>query len=128
MSLTSRVLDLEEYLMRRQFMKYNLRFYWKSPGRDNSNFEDYGHAFIRTFSNIACYQLDRNTFEAELLRRNRESPRLEFCPGADELDVTLNDDAPHVVAFSAGNLCAAAQRGERETKPRRRCRSRSSTL
>jgi flavin-dependent dehydrogenase len=96
----SKVLDLEEYLLRRQFMKYNLRFYWKSAGRDNTRFEDYGQAYIRTFSNIACYQLDRNTFEAEVLRRNCESPRLEFCPGAAELDVTLNEDAPHVVTFA----------------------------
>ncbi len=28
-----------------------------------------------------------------------------------------------VVAFSAGNLCAIAQRGERDTKPRRSCQS-----
>src|SRR6516225_8991174 len=77
----SKVLDLEEYLLRKQFMKYNLRFYWKSPGRDNSRFEDYGHSFIRTFSNIVCYQLDRNTFETELLRRNCEDPRLDFRPG-----------------------------------------------
>jgi hypothetical protein len=33
-----------------------------------------------------------------------------------------------VVACSAGNLCASAQRGERETKPSRRCRSSRSTL
>jgi flavin-dependent dehydrogenase len=98
----SKVLDLEEYLLRRQFMKYNLRFYWKSAGRDNSRFEDYGQSYIRTFSDIACYQLDRNTFEAELLRRNRESPRLEFCPGASDLDVTLREGAPHRVAFAAG--------------------------
>src|SRR6516225_7055577 len=26
----SKVLDLEEYLLSRQYMKYNLRFYWKS--------------------------------------------------------------------------------------------------
>src|SRR5712691_10975704 len=64
----ARVLDLEEYLFRNQYMKYNLRFYWKTAGRDNSRFEDFGHSYIRTFSNIACYQLDRNTFETELLR------------------------------------------------------------
>lgn len=97
----SKVLDLEEYLFRKQFMKYNLRFYWKSAGRDNRRFEDYGHSFIRTFSNIACYQLDRNTFEAELLRRNGEDPRLDFRPGVVDLDVTLNEDMPHVLTFSA---------------------------
>jgi flavin-dependent dehydrogenase len=96
----AKVLDLEEYLLRKQFMKYNLRFYWKSPGRDNSRFEDYGHSFIRTFSNIACYQLDRNTFEAELLRRNCENPRLTFCAGTTDLDVSLNEGGPHTIAFS----------------------------
>ena len=33
-----------------------------------------------------------------------------------------------VVAFSAGNLCAIAQRGVRDTKPSRSCQSRRSTL
>src|SRR5947207_11913769 len=37
----SKVLDMEEYLFHKQLMKYNLRFYWKSGGRDNSRFEDY---------------------------------------------------------------------------------------
>jgi flavin-dependent dehydrogenase len=97
----AKVLDLEEYLFRKQFMKYNLRFYWKSAGRDNTRFEDYGHSFIRTFSNIACYQLDRNTFEAELLHRNVEDPRLVFRPGVTDLEVTLNEDAPHVLTFTA---------------------------
>jgi flavin-dependent dehydrogenase len=105
----SKVLDLEEYLFRKQYMKYNLRFYWKSAGRDNSRFEDYGHSFIRTFSNIACYQLDRNTFEAELLRRSCEDPRLDFRPGAADLDVTLNEGAPHVLAFSAAGRRHTAQ-------------------
>jgi hypothetical protein len=33
-----------------------------------------------------------------------------------------------VVAFSAGNLCAIAQRGLRDTKPSRSCQSMRSTL
>src|SRR5262245_22358129 len=98
----SRMLDMEEYLFREQLMKYNLRFYWKSHGRDNSRFEDYGHSYIRTFSNVACYQLDRNTFEAELLRRNVADPRLEFCPGATDLEVDLCEEGPHRVSFTAG--------------------------
>src|SRR4029079_39644 len=56
----SKVLDLEEHLLREHFMKYNLRFYWKNPGRDNRCFEDYSQSYIRTLSNIATYQLDRN--------------------------------------------------------------------
>src|ERR1700730_10521260 len=56
----SKVLDLEEHLLREHFMKYNLRFYWKSPGRDNSCYEDMSQCYIRNLSNVACYQLDRN--------------------------------------------------------------------
>src|SRR5262245_15826438 len=51
----SKVLDLEEYLLSRQYMKYNLRFYWKSAGRDNKRFEDYGKSYIPTLSNIYIY-------------------------------------------------------------------------
>src|SRR5436190_1055136 len=70
----SKVLDLEEHLLREHFMKYNLRFYWKTAGRENRNFEDYGQAYIRNISNIASYQLDRNKLEAEMLRLNLKHP------------------------------------------------------
>src|SRR5262245_53075246 len=63
----SKVLDLEEHLLCDHFMKYNLRFYWKSAGRDNRNMEDFGQGYIRYLSNIASYQLDRNRIEAECL-------------------------------------------------------------
>src|SRR6267378_3177378 len=74
----SKVLDLEEHLLREHFVKYNLRFYWKTPGRDNRNFEDYGQAYIRNLSNIASYQLDRNKLEAEMLRLNLGYPNFTF--------------------------------------------------
>src|SRR5262245_3095146 len=44
-----KVLDMEEHLWRQHFMKYNLRFYWKTPGRSNNDFEDFSHSYIRTF-------------------------------------------------------------------------------
>ena len=64
----SRVLELEEHLWHDQLLKYNLRFYWKTPGRANDALEDYSQAYIRSLSNIACYQLDRNGV------RGRDSP------------------------------------------------------
>lgn len=100
----SRVLDLEEYLLHEHFMKYNLRFYWKSGGRDNSGFEEYSASYIRKFSNIASYQLDRNTFEGELLRRNREDSRFHLSAGLKTLEVELapeDSEEPHVVSWSA---------------------------
>src|SRR5713101_7249168 len=48
----SKVLDMEEHLLREHFMKYNLRFYWKTAGRDNRSFEDYSQSYIRALSNI----------------------------------------------------------------------------
>src|ERR1051325_5399408 len=43
----SKVLDLEEHLLREHFMKYNLRFYWKTEGKENRSFEDYSQSYVR---------------------------------------------------------------------------------
>jgi 2-polyprenyl-6-methoxyphenol hydroxylase-like FAD-dependent oxidoreductase len=94
-----KVLDLEEHLFCEHYMKYNLRFYWKNARRDNDNFEDYSQAYIRPFSNIPCYQIDRNKLEGELLRLNQENPNFTFCAPATELKVSLQDEGPHRVAF-----------------------------
>ena len=100
----SKVLDLEEYLLSRQYMKYNLRFYWKSADRDNSRFEEYSQSYIRSLSNIVCYQLDRNTFEAEVLRRNRQFPNFTLrAPVANvEVEFAPPGSDPHSVRFSEG--------------------------
>jgi 2-polyprenyl-6-methoxyphenol hydroxylase-like FAD-dependent oxidoreductase len=95
----SKVLDLEEHLLREHFMKYNLRFYWKTAGRENRNFEDYGHAYIRNLSNIASYQLDRNKLEGEMLHLNLEFPNFTFRKSVTDLNVSLCDDGPHSVSF-----------------------------
>ncbi|MFT5369655.1 MAG: 2-polyprenyl-6-methoxyphenol hydroxylase-like FAD-dependent oxidoreductase, partial [Candidatus Latescibacterota bacterium] len=87
-----KVLDMEEYLFREHFMKYNLRFYWPSAGRENRNFEDFSHAYIRTFSNIPCYQLDRNKIEDELLRRNRAYDNFTLMTPTSNLDVDLSEE------------------------------------
>jgi flavin-dependent dehydrogenase len=99
----SKVLDLEEYLMREQFLKYNLRFYWKRPGAANRSYEEYDHCYIRPMSNIAGYQLNRNTLEAELLRLNTASPACDFIAPARDIDVSLSEDGPHAVRFLSGS-------------------------
>ena len=99
----SKVLDLEEHLLREHFMKYNLRFYWKTAGRENRNFEDYSQSYIRKLSNIASYQLDRNKIEAEMLRLNLEYPNFTFCNSVANLEVSLSgDDRPHSISFKTG--------------------------
>jgi flavin-dependent dehydrogenase len=98
----SKVLDLEEYLLREQFLKYNLRFYWKRPGSTNRSYEQYSHCYIRPMSNIAGYQVNRNTLEAEILRLNRANANCTFHSGVSKLEVSLADDGPHSVQFSAG--------------------------
>src|ERR1041384_2275995 len=89
----ARVLDLEEHLLQEHYLKYNLRFYWKTPGKTNDCYEHYSQSYIRKLSNINTYQLDRNKFEGEVLRVNLENPRFEFCPGCTDLDVTLSEAA-----------------------------------
>lgn len=97
----SKVLDMEEHLLCEHFMKYNLRFYWKSAARDNSRFEDYGQSYIRPFSNIASYQLDRNKLEGELLRLNDQYDNFTCLTSVRELDVKLHEGpTPHTILFS----------------------------
>src|SRR6266850_3675740 len=103
----SRVLDLEEHLLREHFLKYNLRFYWKTEGRENRCFEDYGQAYIRSVSNIATYQLDRNKLEAEMLRLNVQNPNLDFHAPVADLNVQLSEDGPHAISFKANNTSVA---------------------
>ena len=95
----SKVLDLEEHLVRDHFMKYNLRFFYKTAGNENRSYEDYSQSYIRPFSNIASYQLDRNLLEAELLRLNTQSPNISFCAPVTDLQVTLRDNDLHEIRF-----------------------------
>ncbi|MCA1593777.1 MAG: tryptophan 7-halogenase [Acidobacteria bacterium] len=106
----SKVLDLEEHLLREHFLKYNLRFYWKSAGKENRCFEDYSQSYIRTLSNIATYQLDRNKLEGEMLRLNLEHPNFTFHAGTSGLQVSLSDEGPHSLSykFRGEEISAAA--------------------
>jgi 2-polyprenyl-6-methoxyphenol hydroxylase-like FAD-dependent oxidoreductase len=98
----SKVLDLEEHLLRDHLMKYNLRFYWKTPGQKNDSYEDYSQSYIRDLSNIATYQLDRNKIENELLRLNSGNPLFAFCAGALKIDAQLSgSEGPHKITFEA---------------------------
>jgi len=100
----SKVLDLEEHLLHEHYLKYNLRFYWKTPGRANDRFEDYSQSYIRQFSNIATFQLDRNKLEGELLRLNRLSPRMTFRSSVADVRVSLSAAGPHRVDFREGTI------------------------
>ncbi len=95
----SRVLDLEEHLLCEHYLKYNLRFYWKTPGRENRSFEDYSASYPRLLSNIATFQLDRNLLEAHLLSVNRANPRFTFIGGVRDAAVELSETGPHAVTF-----------------------------
>lgn len=97
----SRVLEMEEHLLREHFLKYNLRFYWKSE-RGGDVWEDLSQSYIRKISNIATYQLDRNKFEAAVLEKNRESPSFELIHPMTNLNVDLAEDGGlHSFRFEA---------------------------
>ena len=102
----SKVLDLEEYLLREHYLKYNLRFYWKTAGMDNSRWESISQSYIRGMSNVASYQLDRNKLERELLRRNTEAgDRYRLQTRAVQADVVLSDSGgPHEVSFAVDGV------------------------
>ena len=96
----SKVLDLEEHLYRQQLPKYNLRFHYKRPGQPNRCFEEYSQSYIDALSNIAGYQLDRNTLEAELLRLNRANPNVTFRAPVKDLAVSLSESGPHTLRYA----------------------------
>jgi flavin-dependent dehydrogenase len=98
----SRVLEMEEHLLREHYLKYNLRFYWKTE-RGGDVWEDLSQSYIRKISNIATYQLDRNKFEAAVLEKNRESPGFELVHPMAGLQVDLSEDGGrHGFRFEAG--------------------------
>jgi flavin-dependent dehydrogenase len=111
----SKVLDLQEHLLREHYLKYNLRFYWKNPERENRCFEDYSQCYIRPVSNIAGYQVDRNKLEAEMLRLNREHPGCTFHAPAADLEVSLSEQGaeqgPHSLRYKTGGHKVAATAG-----------------
>ncbi len=97
----SKILDLEEHLLTDHFMKYNLRFYHKPPERDGAGIEDYSQSYIRNFSNVASYQVDRNRLEEEMLALNTGDPRFAVETGVGNIAVDWGEDeAPHSVSFT----------------------------
>jgi len=103
----SKVLDLEEHLLREHFMKYNLRFFYKTAGWENRSYEDYSQSYIRTLSNIATYQLDRNKLEAELLRCNSEEQNFTFWAPVTDTRVSLSNDGPHTLTCTVNGQAVA---------------------
>lgn len=109
----SRVLEMEEHLLREHFLKYNLRFYWKTQ-RGGDVWENLSQSFIRKISNIATYQLDRNKFEAAVLEKNRESPNFELIHPTTNLHVDLAEDngaSPHRFRFEVDGREVSGQAG-----------------
>ncbi|MFN0167333.1 MAG: NAD(P)-binding protein [Bryobacteraceae bacterium] len=100
----SKVLDLEEYLLRNHYLKYNLRFHWPTQGKQNKGLEDYSRSFIRLGSNLATFQLDRNHFEAHVLAVSKEHPRFRFLGGLQNVDAELNPQGEHKVTFAGSEV------------------------
>ena len=99
----ARVLEMEEHLMQSHYIKYNLRFYWKTGGQANDCYEHYSQSYIRKLSNINTYQLDRNKFEGALLEVNLADPNFTFRAPATDLDVALSEaGGPHSFSFKSG--------------------------
>jgi len=98
----AKVLDLEEHLLREHFLKYNLRFYWKT-GSGADRIEAYSQSFIRNLSNIATYQLDRNRLEIEILRLCNEQSGFTFQAPVTNLALSLSEGGPHSFTFRVGS-------------------------
>jgi len=109
----SKVLDLEEHLLREHYLKYNLRFQWKTEGYENTGLEDYNKSFIRFSSNIATFQLDRNILEAHMLEVCKQDPRFQFEGGVERLDAEVAESAVIASRFRTSNSNATGWLRER---------------
>lgn len=87
----AKVLDLEEYFHQEQLLKYNLRFYWRTQA-DANQYENYSQGYIRNFSNIPSYQIDRNRFERDVMQRNLTFGNYTLSLGCKELHVELSEN------------------------------------
>jgi flavin-dependent dehydrogenase len=97
-----KVLDLQEHLLVEHFLKYNLRFHWKTSDGPNTAYEEYCSSFIRLSSNIPTFQVDRNVLESHLLKLNESDPRYELVRGAKGIQVDFSDSGDHRVTFEGG--------------------------
>ena len=102
----SRLLQLEQHLLERHYLKYNLRFHWTADGRANDGIEDYSSCFIGKQSDIATFQLDRNVLEEHLLELNQADPRFSCTTGVKGLEVDLAEQGPHRVRWQGGEARA----------------------
>ncbi len=99
----SKILDLEDYLMINQYLKYNLRFYWQTGTGEHDFWKDVSSSSIKTISNIATFQLDRNHIEKYMMKRAKEDRRFQFVGGTRDIAADLSEsEDPHTVSFNKG--------------------------
>lgn len=96
----TRILDLEEHLLREHYPKYNLRFHWKTAGRPNTDLLDYSRSYIGKSSNVATYQINRNKLEEHLLALTLGNPNVALCAPIAALQVELSENGLHRVSFN----------------------------
>src|SRR5207248_42089 len=77
----SKTLDFEEHLLVEHYLKYNLRFHWQTSAGTSDYWDHVSSASIRSQSNLATFQLDRNLLEEHMMRVNVENPRFRFVGG-----------------------------------------------
>jgi len=106
----SKTLDLEYHLLVNHYLKYNLRFHWKTDSGRHDYWEDVSSASIRSQSNLATFQVDRNILEQHLLEINRANPRFTFIGGVRNLKAALSDaDASHKVTWTGAGVEASTE-------------------
>lgn len=103
----SKTLDLEYHLLVNHYLKYNLRFHWKTDSGKHDYWEDVSSASIRSQSNLATFQVDRNLLEKHLLEINSENPRFRFIGGVRNLKAELSESGEaHKVIWTGGEATA----------------------
>ncbi len=95
----TRILQLEEHLLREHYVKYNLRFHWKTAGCSNADLNDYSSSYIGKSSNVATYQVNRNKLEEHLLALVLEEGDVTLSAPTAALQLEVSEGGPHRVSY-----------------------------
>ncbi|EDM81235.1 FAD dependent oxidoreductase [Plesiocystis pacifica SIR-1] len=111
----ARYLRLGSYLWKKHFMKHGLRFFFDNEGKDLS-FDEMSEHGRRHYSTVVSFQLDRATFDRDMVEMNRElgievllgcrvlHRNGTIAPGTAMPGVRIDGEQGHVVETSQGTI------------------------
>ena len=92
----SKELGLYEYLVENQVPKIGLNFHWPKQVDQTESIEDYYHVWSNRQPSIPAFQMNRATFERDLLKMDREMGATFYNGRVDDVELTPGDEIKRV--------------------------------